>query len=713
MINHTNRYGRFFRSVFRFGTACLIFISPFALAEEDNDQDTIEEIVIVAHPLSAEGLAQQAIVLEGQELEAAKDISIGGTLGNLPGIRSSSFGPAVGRPVIHGLGSARVRVMEDRIDALDVSVTSADHAVGVEPFVADRIEVLTGASTLLYGSGAIGGVVDVHTGRIPHTQQPLSGGVQSFYDDNSEGWNTTSELNGSVGNFSWHIDATVKEGDDYDIPGFAESARFIAREEAEEEEHEDEDEDEHEHEEEEEVRGTLPGSDHDTKNFAFGGSYVADWGFFGISISDTDSDYGLPGHGHHEEGHDEDEEEEEEEHEEEEEGNPVLELESTRTDVEFGLIDPFGPFTALNVRFGHNDYEHQEIEGSGEVATTYENDAWELRSELVYELENWRGAFGLQHTNKDFSAVGEEAFIAPVETVDTGVFWVGEYGFDSFDLELGARVNRLEHDSVDFDSESFTDFPGSIGFVVPLDNRFPGWNAGFQIDYSNRAPIAEELYSNGAHLATNSFEIGDPNLDSETALSFSANFRYVSDRWRTAVTVYHIDFTDFIYEQANGEEEDELPVFVFLQNDATFTGVDFMSTFQAMQWDGGSLDIGVQLDVVDAEISGASNNNVPRLPSERYGFKVGLQHKALRANLSYLRSNRQNDIGSEELITSGYEDLNVSVEYDVFKQENTSVVLFLRGKNLTDDEQRDHTSFLKDVAPLPGRSIQFGARVRF
>ena len=282
--------------------ACTCAVS--AAAEPDSQEANgpevalIEEVVVIGHPLSGEGLSQASEVLQGDELARQLGANIGATLEAQPGIHSAQFGNAVGRPVIHGLGGPRVRIMEDRIDALDVSVTSADHAVTVEPFTADRIEVLKGPSTLLYGSGAIGGVVDVHTGRIPHEvpDKPLSGGAEIRYDDNTEGTATSFKLNGGAGRIAWHLDGTWKDGDEYEIPGFAESSHLRALEEAEGEGEEEAG--------EEEARDILPGSDYDFETYAGGVSYVFDRGFIGISVSQLNADYGLPGgHGHeHEEG---------------------------------------------------------------------------------------------------------------------------------------------------------------------------------------------------------------------------------------------------------------------------------------------------------------------------------------------------------------------------------------------------------------------------
>jgi len=667
--------------------------------------ERVEEVIVIAHPLSGEGLSQAASVLYGEDLERNLAASLGSTLANQPGVHSGSFGSAVGRPVIHGLGGPRVRTMEDRIDTLDVSVTSADHAVTVEPFIAERIEILKGPSTLLYGSGAIGGVVDVHTGRIPHSvpDAPFTGGIESRYDDASDGSNTTFKLNGGIGeHFAWHLDANWRDGEDYEIPGFAESRRLRAMEE---EEHEEEEgEEEHEEHEEEEARGELPGSAFDFESYAGGASYVADWGFIGAAVSRIEADYGLPGgHGHHHE------EEEGGEEEEEAEGTPLLDMEQTRVDIELGVKDPFGPFNSLNIRLGINDYEHQEIEPSGEVATDFSNEAWELRGELTYEADQWTGAFGIQHTDREFSAIGEEAFTPPVDSVDTGVFWVAQRAFDNFDLETGLRVGRVEHEPDTASSESFTTYAASLGAVVPLGDNF---RLGVVVDQSSRAPISEELFSNGAHIATNAFEIGDPNLDNETATSLSATLTYRGDTWDGTATVYYNRFSDFIYEQATGEEEDELPVFQFQQDDADFMGVDLEASVRLAEWDGGEARVRGMFDYVKAELDVSGNDNLPRISPLRYGGGVSMKFGPVSASVDYLRVQEQRDTADFELRTDSYNDLRVYLGAEIPVGE-TTVGLFVHGKNLTDDDQRHHTSFIKEFAPAPGRTVEAGVRILF
>ncbi|MFK7916345.1 MAG: TonB-dependent receptor [Pseudomonadales bacterium] len=689
--------------------AVFMTVSGSATAEQQPAQASarklIEEVVVIAHPLSGEGLAQASDVLQGAELQRKLAANIGATLARQPGIHSASFGSAVGRPVIHGLGGPRVRIMEARIDALDVSVTSGDHATMVEPFVAERVEVLKGSAALLYGTGAIGGVVDVHTGRIPHElpDGAVSGGVETRYDNNADGQTTAFKINGAVGQVALHVDATWRDGDDYEIPGFTESAALRAAEALEGGEEGEEEEEE----EEEEVRGRLPGSALDTRSFAAGASYIADWGFFGAAVSTMDAEYGLPGgHAHEEEGEEEVEGAEESE-------TPMLELEQRRYDFELGLIDPFLAFTSLNVRLGINDYEHKEIEPNGEVATEFENDAWELRAELVYEQPVWSGALGLQHTERDFSALGEEAFVPPVESSNSGVFWVAERGLGNVDLETGLRVGRVEHDPEAGRSRQFTTYAASVGLVWPVTEA---WQFSAIADYSARAPVSEELYSNGPHLATNSFEIGDDSLDNERAASLSATAQYDSERWSLSATAYYTAFADYIFEQGTGAIEDDLPVFEFVQEDARFVGLDLEAELRWLQWSQGDLRLTGQFDVVDARVDVSGDRDLPRIPPLRYGIGLQLNQRfesgELRAAVDYLRVSRQDAVASQEFETPAYNDLRLHVGYDI-QVEDATVGVFLNGRNLTDQEQRAHVSFIKEFAPEPGRTIEAGLRVLF
>ncbi|MEO0997457.1 MAG: TonB-dependent receptor [Pseudomonadota bacterium] len=677
--------------------ASLLVTSP-ALA----DDDAVEEIVVTAHPLSAEGIAQASLILEGAELDRALDATLGATLASQPGIHAGSYGAASGRPVVHGLAGPRIRIMEDRIDTLDASVTSADHAVTIEPFLADRIEIIKGASTLLYGSGAIGGVIDVHTGRIPHVPAGAPLGVRGEVrvDDNADRTFGALRANGDAGALSWHVDAFYRDANIYEIPDFAESAALRAQEAAEG--------DEEGGEEEEEVRGALPGSDLRNEGGAVGLSWIGDFGFVGASLSVLDSRYGIPGgHGH---GHEEEEGEEHGEEEEEEEGNATIDLEQTRFDLEAGLRRPLPGFELANLRIGVNDYEHVEIEPSGEPGTVFTNEAVDTRLELVHDpLFEFVGTIGAQYTVREFAAIGEEAFVPPVDSDAYGLFWVGERDFGTFDLETGVRLERTDYSPSTGPDTDFTTFAASVGFVVDIAEAT---RLGLHTDLSTRAPVAEELYSNGPHLATNTFEVGDPALDRERALNLSATLTHRGDGFRAMATLYAIDFSDFIYQADTGVEEDELPVFAYRQDDARFYGLDVEAGWTLHRAGDRTLELTALFDTVDATVDVSGNDRLPRIPTTRLGLGLNFSDARLRAGIEILRGLEQDDIAEFELPTDAYTDLRVDLSYRMAVGDGF-VETFVYGRNLLDDEIRDHTSFIKDLVPEPGRRLEAGLRIAF
>ena len=675
-----------------------------------DDHKLTEEVIVRAHPLSAEGLVQPVSVLSGEELNKSVSVSLGDTLRSAPGVHSASFGQAVGRPVIRGLGGPRVKLMEDRIDALDVSVSSPDHATTIEPFIAESIEVLKGPSTLLYGNGAIGGVVDVHTGRIPHViPEATTGKIEVRGADNADHRTAAGRIAGGSENFAFHVDGFYRDADDYDIPGFAESARQRAREEEGHDDHDDHD-DHDGHSEEEEAFGTLPGSAMQSKGGAFGLSWVGEKSFVGVAVSTFEAEYGLPGHSHAHHGHDDDHgDDDHDDHGEGAEMPPILDLEQTRIDLEAGFESPFDGSRNMNIRFGYNDYEHTEVEGD-EGGTTFATEAWESRIELTHEtLLGFDGAVGLQLSDREFSALGAEAFIEPVDTSTWGIFWVGQRNFGETGLELGFRYDNVDQDPSAGKSRSFNLGSASIGLIQPLSDQL---TISGQVDYSNRAPIAEELYSNGAHLATQTFEIGNENLSKETATNVSANLRYENETLFLSISAYISDFSDFIYESNTGLEEDELPVLVWTQGDATYRGFELDTSWQALVWDQGALTLKASFDSVTGRLDQGSIRDLPRVPPQRFRLAGTLDWSDFQAEISWEKISDQDDVSLNELQTDGFDDLRLYVSYTKDFGSNR-MELFLNGRNLTDDEQRLHTSFIGHLAPQRGRTIELGARLFF
>ena len=703
-------------------TAALALSSTFATATLSADDtpvnsksdDTIEEVVVRAHPLSAEGLAQSTVSLTGDNLARNIAANLGDVLAKQPGIHSASFGAAVGRPIIHGLGGARVQVMEDRLSTMDVSVTSGDHATTVEPFIANSVEVLKGPATLLYGNGAVGGVVDVHTGRIPHGQlgEPFTGKITAQGSDNGDQHAVAARLDGEGDGFAWHFDGFDRRATNYDIPGETESDAMIAAEEAEGEEHE-----------EEASPGFLPGSHFSTDGGALGFSFTGENWFSGIAVSQLNAVYGLPGgHGHHdEEGEDEDHEEEEHE---DEEGfeTPILDMDQTRVDIEMGRTGPlfsgnngamsrFGStIESVNLRLGFNDYEHSEIEPDGEVATLFKNEAFEARLEFVHAFADVKHVWGLQFAEREFSVSGEEAFVPAVDSENTGLFWLSERDLNNVSLEMGLRLENVEHAPEGAAKADFTALAGSIGAIYPINDEF---TLTANLGYAERAPVGEELFSNGPHLATGRFEIGTATLDEETVFRTDLILGWERDNLEATLNAYYASFSDFIYQNPNGMIEDELPVFVWEQADATFRGLDGEVRWSDIEVANGSLEFRGFFDVVRASLDAATEKKLPLLPPNRIGLSTTQRWGAIALTLEAMRVGEQDEIPSYELPTKSYTDIGAHLEWQPTLRNGQEIAVFLRGDNLSDAEQRYHTSFIKDLAPQPGRTVTLGMRYQF
>ena len=371
----------------------LMSVSSIAYAQDSLS----DEIIVTGSPLvrSVDEAITGVSVLTGEELSQRLAGTIGETLKSEPGVSSTFFGAGASRPIIRGQGGDRVRVLLNGIGSIDASSASPDHAVAAEPAQAERIEVLRGASLLRYGSSGSGGIINVIDGRVP-TKLPedgVDGAVRIGASTVDNGREAAGSLDFGAGNLVFHVDGTFRETDDYEIPGFAESAEFRALEEAEEG-------GEEEGEEEAEAFGSLENSQTKSTSLTGGVSYVGERGFFGVAVHKFDSDYGIPG------GHEEGEEEEEEEGEEEEgEEQVTIDLDQTRVDVN-GALEIDGFIEKVQFFGGYADYEHTEFEAPGEVGTVFTNEGYEARLEAIQRENNgWAAAYGIQLRNRDFSAI--------------------------------------------------------------------------------------------------------------------------------------------------------------------------------------------------------------------------------------------------------------------------------------------------------------------
>ena len=699
--------------MFKYAAASVIALTAALPAQAQ----TIEsETVIVtgsATPVRSVEALQSVDVVSQEEIFETFQGSLGETLARLPGISTTSFGPAVGRPIIRGLGGDRVRILNNGIGAIDASAVSVDHASTSEAIEAERIEILRGPSAIAYGGNAVGGVINVFDGRVP-TQVPagmFDGQIVGGYTSVDDGKQMAGRIRGGIGALVLQFDVAHREADDFEIPGLAESARQRALEEA---EHEEEEEEGEEHAEEEEAYGVVGNSAFQFDSIGGGASLVGDWGYFGVAYRAFEAEYGLPGHEHHdheegEEGEEEEEEHEEhEEHDEHEEGDATLVMDQTRWDARGALNLDLGPFSQLTFASSIVNYKHAELEPNGEIGTLFTNEGWEARAALVNGSagSRWSGAVGVQVFNTDFEASGEEAFVPPVETSDFGIFAAQRLDFESHGFEGGLRVETRDVKPTSGADRSFDTVSGAVGaFWRPAEGAFIGVN----LARTQRAPTDAELFSNGPHAATRAFEIGSAELSEETALSLDFTTHIVTDGWHVEIGAFYIDYSDFIFLAPTGEDEDELPVYRYLQDDATLWGGEL---FVERDWTGfgpWSLSSDLTLEYVRAE--GDTQGDIPRIPpfSAIAGVELGRDVVELRAEVEYVTE--QNDIAAFELPTDSYTFFNLSAVAYPLADRNMRILI--SASNVTDEEGRRHTSQLKDVVPLPGRSFRIALSQKF
>jgi iron complex outermembrane recepter protein len=634
-----------------------------------DEPQELDRVIVKASPLrkTAEELSQPVEVLSAEGLDRAKAATLGETVERLPGVQSSNFGPGVGRPIIRGLDGPRTAVLSGGLSSQDVSTISQDHAAAIEPFLADQIEVLKGPATLLYGSGAIGGVVNVVDGRIAERalDETITGRAEVRYDTVSKGKTGMARFDamGANGALVLHADGLYRDFDDYDTPDGEQINSFV-----------------------------------ETRSGALGASYIGSDGFIGVSLSRFDHRYGNPGEpGDPDEG----------------EAGVTLDMLQDRFELKAGLDRDFWIFNGMRFGFANTDYGHTEFEGD-EIGTVFDSQANEGRLELTHRpFGAWTGAIGLQIGERTFEAIGDEAFVPRTKTRSQGLFLVEQAQWGAFQLDVGARIDRVRTDSAENPRRSFSPLSLSLGGLWNLNDN---WRFTVNLDRAERAPAEEELYAFGPHVATGSFEIGDNDLREERADQAELGLHFHSDRFDAKASVYKTRFAGFIYLADTGEftpeeeGEEPLPIRVWTQEDADFTGLEAEFIAKVIDNEAGKLDVRVFGDYVRGELD--NGGNLPRIAPSRFGASAAWENDAWRASLGATRVMRQDDVAAGETETAGYTLVDAHFAYhwdtDAYGWE-----VFVDGRNLTDETARVHTSYLKDNVVLPGRNFNLGMRIFF
>jgi iron complex outermembrane receptor protein len=625
-----------------------------------------EDVVVSAgvSPQSVADVAQSVAVLDERELAEKIAPTLGETLAQEPGVQQTQYAPGASRPVIRGLGGDRIRILQDGIGAGDASNVSTDHAVSIAPYGADRIEIVRGAATLLYGSNAVGGVVNVLDHRIPdhRTDDKFTGDVNVRYGMVNEIKSGAVDVGGTAGAFGWNLDYSKAKSNDVKVGS---GSTF--------------------------PDDTIPNSDLESQNWSVGASWLGEKGFVGGAYDEFTTNYGSAV-----------------------ESAVRIDMTQKRWDIRGGVNEPFGPFRLLKARLGGTDYEHVELE-AGAVGTSFFNKSVEGRVELAHKQAGaWNGSFGVQGWHRDFEAIGAEAFVQPTTTLAGALFGFEEVGTGNLKGQLGVRYEGQSIESVDptLRDRDFSAPSGSAGLL---------WSNGAYavastLSYSSRVPTAEELYANGPHLATFSFEVGDDDLDLETSVGLDVALRKISGRIEGAVSLFATHFSDYIFERDTGAtfttgDGDVLPVLQFTPSTALFYGAEAHVDFGLVHADPHHLDLELKADYVHAELTDL-NEPVPLQPPLRASLGLKYQGRALWASLEGAWADKQDRIAPFDSETPGYTWLNAAIGYRLIAGR-TVHDLILRGVNLTDKLAFNSVSRFREEVPLPGRDVSLNYRLAF
>ena len=643
-------------------------------APQTVSEGKVQQVVVTANPLrSTEGdqILTPAKVLAGDELRDKVGSSLGETLQGELGVSASAFGAGASRPIIRGMEGSRVKMLENGMATSDVSGLSNDHAVASEGAVARQIEILRGPAALLYGSGAIGGLVNVVNERIPTALEPkLTGQVESRYSTVDDGKNVSGTLDGSVGKFGLHLDGNMRNTDDYKIPGervLNDPASSVNR---------------------------LPNTDTKERNIGLGGSYVDDWGYAGLSASHLSNFYGIPT----------------------DEGSHIAQRQN-RYDFDSMVKTPMAGFESARVKAGYTDYHHAELD-DGVPATLFTNKSFESRIELTHKpltALGLHGTFGIQTENTHFSALSAEGgpdTVPSTHSTSQAAFLVEEWMQGPLRWNAGVRYEAVERKPVGNLERKFDLGSGSIGAQWPFT---PGYAAGATLSYAQRAPGTEELYSGGPHDATLTFDVGDPELHKEISRNLELTLQKTAGLVRWRLNAYRNNVDNFIYGHitdasfdGDGNPGGEFRQRLFEQSRAHIQGAEGEITWNqlGMGWNGR-----VFADTSRGYLDDAGN--LPLQPADRIGASLGYRQADWRANLDWTHARGQERLAAfESTPTPSYNLVDANVSYTQHLQA-MDLSYFVLAKNLLNQDIRLSTSLLNDISPLPGRNIVFGVRAKF
>lgn len=677
--------------------AILAVIAPSAFAQDDESTQKLDTIQVTAHPLVQTAVDYSAAdnVIKSDQLVQG-GTTIGEALSNQVGVYSNQFGPGASRPVIRGQDAARVKVLANASETMDVSTLSPDHAVTVDPTLAKQIEIVRGPSTLLYGAGNVGGLVNITDNKIP-TQMPENGyegklGVR-YNTGNDEKLATAGVTVGLGDQVALRVEGLKRDANNYIAPDYV-----------------------HEGEKERRVDNTFA----ESQNVTLGLSWIYDRGFTGVSYTNRQDQYGLPGHNHEYESceahlagqphlhcgeHDHDHEEDTHEAHDHSHAGPWVDLKSERYDFRSELADPFAGFQKLRVQASYTDYQHDEIE-EGQAATTFKSEGYDSRLELLHNpIGAWEGVIGTQFGRQKLDITGEEALFAGPSTTDKwSLFALEHRQWNDVHFELAARLDQqsidIDSPQKDYDDHAFS-YSGAANWAFA-----PNYKLSLVASHQERLPMAQELYSQGKHLATNTYELGNENLAVEKSNNLELGFHYNTDRLNYHVHVFHNWFDDYIYAQTLDRYED-FRLIQYTQDKARFYGAEGEISYQLSPIYTATLFGDYVRGKIDAE------GDAPRVPGGRVGTRFDADFgDGFSGTAEYYRAFKQDKIAVYETETDGYNMVNLGLAYAARLSDKTDYRVYAKANNLLDETVYNHASFLSTL-PQMGRNFTVGLEFGF
>lgn len=682
----------------------VVYLDASYCAEEIETLETVEVSETSTYEQDLTN-GQPTTVLKGDNLTKKLSDTLGATLGQESGVSNASFGPGVGQPVVRGQGGPRVQILQDGLSILDASQSSGDHANAIEPMLAERIEVLKGPATLLYGGTAIGGAVNVTDNRVPMSvpTHGLTGAFSTRYSSVDNESSSVLKFDSGKDNLALHLDGFYRQNGNVSIPGYAIDQNAYMQE-----------------------SGGVPPSVNtygylgNTAGNAIGGtvgaSYVDNWGYAGMSYNNRNDYYGIPPDGSS--------------------GGPQVNIFQTmnRSTWKNEIISPFELFSKLTFRLAYNAYQHVELENQV-TNTTFSNNGVDSRLELEHDpIGELTGTLGFQTQNNYFNVVSAPGTLpsgapalSPYSYIQNyALFDVEKWVHDSVTYQAGVRVEEQSISPQGEASRNFIPVSASVSALWQFEKE---QNLRLAFSRSQRAPQVQELYFNGFHDATNSIEQGNANLNMETSYNLDLGYELKTDWMKTEISLFQNWFNNYIYRYNTGILANQdvypynqscnpgntncalAPVYLYKQQNATFRGFEANVSFPLLASDHGNVDMELFGDYTRGQF--LAGGNVPRMPPLRYGTQLGYKLDAFDTNIRVTRANAQNYAGDNDTTTPGYVLMNLTSQYRFTSSPGIEVLVFAKANNLLNETVRNSVSFLRVIAPQPGRGGELGIQINY